>query len=90
MPTVYPEELSQKGMAIYQKISGKMEEKNLGKYLAIEVESEQYFLGETMIEAMAKAKERFPDKLFYFVRIGSPGVFTLSRQHAPVTYENLL
>lgn len=60
-----------------------MEEKNLGKYLAIEVESGKYFLGETMIEAMDKAKERFPDKLFYFVRIGSPGVFTLSRQHLP-------
>ncbi|MFH1840683.1 MAG: hypothetical protein ABH807_00790 [Candidatus Shapirobacteria bacterium] len=40
LPTVYPEELSQKGLAIYQKISSKMEEKNLGKYLAIEDEKD--------------------------------------------------
>ena len=89
LPTIYPEELSQKGMAIYEKISKQMEKKNFGKYLAIEVESRKYFVGNTLIEAMEKAKKQFPDKLFYFIRAGFPGVFTLSRQHLPTPYGNI-
>lgn len=89
LPTIHPEEISSKGMAIYQKISKRMEKKNFGKYLAIEVGSGKYFIGNTLIEAMEKAKKKFPHKLFYFTRVGFPGVFTMSRHHLPFSYGNL-
>jgi hypothetical protein len=43
--------------------------------VAIEVESGNYFVGETMTEADAKAREKYPDRVFYIVRVGRPTVY---------------
>ncbi len=42
-----------------------------GKIAAVEARSGQYFLGETLVEAAKKARKDFPDRIFYFVRVGS-------------------
>lgn len=49
-----------------------LEEKYKGMIAAIYPESGEYFLGKTLIEAVEAARERYPQKTFYFVRIGYP------------------
>lgn len=43
-----------------------------GLIAAIEPDTGSYFLGKTLIEALKKAREQHPDKIFYSVRIGYP------------------
>lgn len=91
LPIVYPSEIAHKGEKIYQKISKQIEKKYLGSFIAIEVESGKYFLGETQIEATEKAKKHFPAKVFYLViKIGFPVVVTFSGYQRPLSYGNVL
>jgi hypothetical protein len=46
--------------------------RHYGKFVAIEPKSKEYFIGNTIAEAIAKAKARFPDREFYVAKIGSP------------------
>ena len=41
-----------------------------GKMVAIEPVSQKWFFGNTLLEALKKAKEVFPDRIFYFERVG--------------------
>ena len=43
-----------------------------GMIAMIEPESGGWFLGRNTIEAFKKAKNEYPDKIFYCVRVGSP------------------
>ena len=43
-----------------------------GMLAMIEPESRDYFLGRTTLETLKKAKKKYPDKIFYCIRIGSP------------------
>ena len=45
-----------------------------GQIVAIEVESGDYFIGKSVTEAARKAREKYPEKVFYFVKIGFPAV----------------
>lgn len=90
LPTVYPLEIAQKGTQIYQKISKQIEKKHLGNFVAIEVESGKYFLGQTQVEAIEKAKKHFPTKIFYLMKIGFPAAVTFSGYQRPLSYGNAL
>ncbi|MEA3459260.1 MAG: hypothetical protein U9R11_01040 [Chloroflexota bacterium] len=74
---VNKEEFCSKGEAIYSRIRGLLEPDHKGEIAAIEVKSGDYFLGQTVVEAGEKAKQRYPNKIFYFVRIGFPAVYRL-------------
>ena len=43
----------------------------------IEPETGEYFLGKTLTEAIKKAKEKYPGKVFYSIRIG----YTFVHEH---------
>jgi hypothetical protein len=45
-----------------------------GEVAAIEMESEEIFLGTDVVEATLKGWEKYPGRTFYFVRIGYPAV----------------
>jgi hypothetical protein len=63
------------GEAIYQqRLQSELEPAHQGDIVAIEVESGEYFLGKSVVEAIKKARTRHPDKLFYLVRVGFPTV----------------
>lgn len=64
LPTVYPSEIAHKGEEIYQKISKQVEKEHSGDFVAIEVESGKYFLGQTQIEAIEKAKKNSQQRFF--------------------------
>jgi hypothetical protein len=46
-------------------------EKNKGKFAAVEIQSGDYFIGDTEWEAYQSAIKKFPDQKFVFVRIGA-------------------
>ena len=66
------EELAKKGQKIYETLKPTLEPDKNGWYIAIEVASEKYFVGETTEKAIEEAKKTFPDRLFYVTRIGGP------------------
>ncbi|EKE21582.1 MAG: hypothetical protein ACD_7C00182G0001 [uncultured bacterium] len=87
---VNTQEIARKGEEIYQKeLKEKLEKEYFGKFVAIEVEYGEYFLGETQMEADIKAKNKYPGKIFYTVKIGFPAVITMSRNYSPVSYEGI-
>lgn len=57
----------------------------MSKYAALDYETRSYWLGETASEALSKAKEKFPEKIFYLVQVGSPTTFNIQS----VTASNL-
>jgi hypothetical protein len=71
---VNKEQLAAKGQAIYERLKEELEPAHRGKIVAIEVESGEYFLGDSVVEAAKKARAKHPGKLFYFVKVGSPAV----------------
>ncbi len=71
------DEFSKKSVDFYKEIQSDLEAKHKGKYAALDFETKRYWIGETLTEALAKAKEDFPTKLFYAVQVGSPATFSV-------------
>ncbi|MDZ7290191.1 MAG: hypothetical protein ONB44_23920 [candidate division KSB1 bacterium] len=70
------EEHAEKAEELYErKLKKKLEPKYKGKMIAIEVESGKYFMGDDLAEARRKAEAVFPDKIFYFKRVGYKAAF---------------
>lgn len=73
------QEIEKKGKEIYEtQFKEKLEPEKNGRYLVLEVESGEYFLNDFLDEALKEAKRKFPNKIFYSLRIGYPGVFSFS------------
>jgi len=69
-------EISVRGQKILDSLSEKLKEEKKGKPIVIEVDSGDYFIGETPIEATKKAKEKYPDKVFFQGKIGYKTCYT--------------
>ncbi len=68
---------AQKALAIYKKHMARLETAERGKVVAIEVDSGEVFVGRTALEAAMKGRRKFPDKIFYFTRVGYTAVHSL-------------
>ena len=69
--TVNKNKLVAQGQKIYETLlQKKLEPEHKGEVVAIEVESGDYFLGKSLVEAGKKARLKHPDKLFYFAKVG--------------------
>lgn len=69
------DEIALRGQGIYdQTLKEKLERDHRGEIAAIEVETGDYFLGKTSIEATRKARQKYPNAVFYVVKIGFPVV----------------
>ena len=53
-----------------EKFKEKLEPGEKGKIAAIEVESSDMFLGNSVTEAAMEARKKYPDSVFYFIRVG--------------------
>ncbi len=60
-----------KGKEIYLKIKDQLESEHKGEIVAIDVDSGEYFVGKTLMEANDKAREKYLNKQLCFIRIGS-------------------
>ena len=65
------QEVAEKGEKIYEEIKQEYESEDGDKYLAIDVESRDVYLGDSTTEAVEKARSVHPDKVFYVVKVGS-------------------
>lgn len=66
-------ELASRGEEIYKsRLRRILEPVHIGEFVAIEVESGDYFLGDSPAEAVGRARERYTDRLFHLMRIGYP------------------
>lgn len=80
------EDLIERGKRLYEeKLREDLEPENAGRFLAVEPDSERYFLGDTDVEAITAARAAMPESLFYLVRVGyqtahSIGGHALSRR----------
>lgn len=64
-------QLADKARAIYKDtLKEILEPEYIGQIVAIEVDSGDWFLGESVVDAALKARQKYPDKLFHFIRIG--------------------
>ncbi len=52
----------------------KLEPTHRGWVAAIELDTSEIFLGKTWLEALKKARKKYPKSLFFFVRIGYPAM----------------
>ena len=85
------EDFSKKSEEFYSSIKAELELTFKGKYAALDPESRRYWIGDTPTEALTKAKEEFPNKLFYFLQVGSSATFNIqsiiSRSHLKPKYD---
>ena len=72
-------EIAERGAKIYGEIKSRYEPQENGKFLAIEVASKNVYLGNSSAEALTKAWEQHPDKVFYVVKIGFAVAETLAQ-----------
>lgn len=65
-------EVATKGQKIFRQLSEQLEHEHVGEAVAIDVDTGEYFLGKTGLEAVRKAREKYPGKLFFVGRVGQP------------------
>ena len=66
-----PDAFARKAEAIYaRKYRDEFEPKYHGQIVAIDVKSEDAFVGKTERDAFDKAHRKHPDRLFFFLRVG--------------------
>lgn len=73
------EQIAERGTKIYDEVKKKYEPKENGKFLAIDVDSRDTYLGVTSSEAVERARQDHPDKIFYVVKIGFSAAEMLAR-----------
>jgi len=79
MPSLTPHDINDRGNAIYKrKFKEIYEKEHLGKFLAIDVETEEGYLGDSPEQAIEAAQAQNINGFFHLVKIGSPGVFRVS------------
>jgi len=76
-------QISKQGKDLLQKLDRELRDQHHGMFIAIEVDSGDYFIGETMIDADTQARAKHPGKVFYVGRIGHRAAVQF-RGHVPV------
>ena len=69
-------QIGRDGQKLLEAIQSRLREQDFGKLVAIDVESGEYFLGETGIEATRKAQARHPGTIFFLGRVGCRTAYT--------------
>jgi hypothetical protein len=64
------QEIVDKGEALYEAVKDQYEPEHKGKFLAIEVESGNFYMGDNSMIAVEKARAANPEKLVYLKKIG--------------------
>ncbi len=67
---VNTKEIGRKGRKILEEISEDLEKEYFGKAVAIDVETGDYFIGDTGIEATKEVRKKHPNKVFFLGRVG--------------------
>ena len=75
-PSQNPKQLAEKGEAVYRnKYQADYERRHVGKYVAIDINTEKAFVADTPEAAVELLQKDNPDSYFHLIKVGSPGVF---------------
>ena len=81
-PKYSTSEYVRRGEKRYKAIKDQVEAKYKHKFIAIEVDSGDYFIDQDSVKAVLKARKQYPQTIFYLARIGYPAAFS-SKGHIP-------
>ncbi|MFM8261898.1 MAG: hypothetical protein ACKN9S_06430 [Pirellula sp.] len=74
--------VARRATEIYEeKLKANLELSYPNKFLAIEPESQEYFFGETLSQAIQAARAAHPDRLAFALRIGHPTAIEIGVLH---------
>ena len=68
--------ISKNGRQFFTALDPELSKTHRGQFVAIEVDSGDYFIGETAMEANQKARVKHPEKVFFLGRIGYRTAFS--------------
>lgn len=72
------QQISAKGMKIYDKIKAQFEPHDNGKFLAIDIQSGKSYVATSSSDAVELARRAHPNTVFYVVKIGHSTAETLA------------
>ncbi|MBS3151084.1 hypothetical protein J4443_01750 [Candidatus Woesearchaeota archaeon] len=55
---------------VFSEIDKELSKKYRGKIVAIDIDTKDYFIGDSALDAYKKAEKKYPNKQFVFKRIG--------------------
>lgn len=58
-------------------LKAKLEPSENGKFVAIEPESETFFIGDTALEAIKKGRAKSSNQMFFLIRVGFPTAYKI-------------
>ena len=68
--------MSENGQRLYdERLRDLLEPEHNGEFVAIEPDTERYFLGDSGLAALRAGRRELPDKLFYLLRVGSDAAY---------------
>ncbi len=73
------QKIAEEGVRIYDQIKVKYDPQERGKFLAIDIESKDAYLGTSGADALVLARQSHPNKIFYVVKIGFDVAETMAR-----------
>jgi len=73
------QKIAEEGAKIYEQVKVNYDPKEKGKFLAIDIDSKEVYLGTTGAEALELARGHHPNKVFYVVKIGFDVAETMAR-----------
>ena len=67
------DEIVQRGKEIYYRdVASVVEASNYGRVVALDIRTGEYELGDDAIKSAAQLRERLPDAVIFFMRVGYP------------------
>lgn len=72
------EKIASEGTKIYEEVKSRYLPQDIGKYLAIDIDSKDVYLSDNTADAVLAAKKAHPDKVFFVVKIGYSAAEILS------------
>lgn len=72
------QKIAEEGAKIYESIKSQYEPVQNGKFLAIDIESKDTYIGNASSEAVELARKAHSNKVFYVVKIGFSAAETLA------------
>lgn len=72
------QKIAEEGAKIYDSIRTRYEPAQNGKFLAIDIDTRDAFIGDMSGEAVEHARQTYPNKVFYVVKIGFSAAETLA------------
>ena len=74
--------LGSKARRIYdQRLRDSLEKSHMNEFVAIEPISGEYFLGQTLSEAIGASRTKYPDRLTHAMRVGHKAALHIGPHH---------